>query len=129
MKTGKKLSAFLTAVLLLCVFSVSAVAQPTPRWENVNTAYVDLSISGTSAKCNTNIRGKTGTTSIEGEMTLESDDGTFSKTWSFSTSGTSINTTKSATVKKGMDYTLYVTATVECDGVSEDISLSEYATA
>ena len=125
----KRIIALAVALMLLCISSVSAFAQPMPRWVNANRAEATISITGTSARCITRIAGNPGTTSIEGDMVLEDENGNIVKSWTFSSSGTSINMTKTATVKKGVSYTLYVDAVVECNGVSESIYTSDSATA
>lgn len=125
----KGLIALMTALLLFCIASISAFAQPQPRFTDTDSVTVRLSISGTTASCNVKIVGKAGTTLIEADMELQDENGNTVKSWSSSAESRTLNVTKTATVEKGQTYTLYIDATVYRNGGSESISVSKDATA
>jgi hypothetical protein len=95
-----------------------------PLWQNVSTATVTLTISGTTAHCSTTIIGLTGTTRISATMRLERTDGTTVRTWSQTVNGSRLTMIESNAITANGSYRLRVDATVVRNGVSESISIS-----
>jgi len=112
-------------VSILC-FSISASAATAiqPFAINTHTYTITLTFSGDTAYCSVNIYGATGTTSIDNcTVTLKENGGSFTKNWTnLSAAGNSLYFSNSASpVSKGKTYTLSFSATVHCNGKSENI--------
>lgn len=126
----KKVKAFSLAVLLILSLSVSALAA-TPRWVTTNSCDISLGFSGSTAECNVDISGKSGTNKIVVKTTLERYNGsgyTTVKTWeqtvytsNYTLGGTSGNCVRGS-------YRLRVEATVYNANGKSDV-ISEYSTA
>lgn len=103
-------------------FAVSVSA----RYSDTNTITLSLSYSSEKgATCYGKIIGKSGTTSITNcNFTLTDSDGNEVKSWSnLSATGATLTFSKSASgVTKGETYTLSVSATVNRNGSSENVS-------
>ncbi len=111
---------------MLGMMSVTAFAdQIQPCYSDTNPTKLSLSFSSGKATCSVMITGKSGTTSITNcTMTLTDDNGTVIASWSnLSSSGDSLSSIKKASgVTKGKTYTLSVTATINRNGSSENVS-------
>jgi|GEM_PF-1197365 len=98
-----------------------------PFWQNVNSATVRLSFSGTTAHCSSTIVGLSGTSSISATMKLQRVNGntvTTVSTWNHSVNGNRLVISESATINTSNTYRLVVDATVVRNGVSESITIT-----
>ena len=118
------LAMVLILALTLPVFAAGG-GTASPQYDNVNSAKVNLSISGTTATCNASVYGKTGA-SIDADIYLDLVYGgttTRIASWHETTSLTLLFL-DTATVAPGFTYRLTLDATVTRNGVSEPIYLT-----
>lgn len=113
----------LTVLCIMFCLSISVSAEP--RYSDNSTITLGLSYSLSGASCYARIKGSTGTTSISNcTVTLTDSKGSVVKSWTnLSATGTTLTFSKTASgVTKGESYTLSVTATVNRNGSSENVS-------
>lgn len=98
-----------------------------PQWTNVNNIDLYLDFEGGEANCSGLIRALSGTTKISATFKLErrtSSGWTHVKSWSKSSSTSSLSFYETYAVSSGHTYRLSVTADVTRNGVKETVSTS-----
>lgn len=98
-----------------------------PQWDNVNDITLDMYYENGAANCSGKIRALSGTTNISAVFTLErktSSGWMFEKSWSKSSSSSSLTFYDTYNVPKGYTYRLSVTADVSRNGLTETVTSS-----
>lgn len=101
-----------------------------PQWVNVNDINLNFYIENGEANCSGKIRALSGTTNIAATFKLERktpSEWVLEKTWSRSSSTTTLSFFETFSVLTGHKYRLSVTAKVTRNGVIEDINESVYS--
>lgn len=115
MKVAKTLTGLLFSVVLLCMFAFQILAkQPIqPRWQDTVSVSVVLSFRGNTAYCTATVQGTSNVSKMEGTMRLKDSEGNTLKTWSISSNGPDLFTSKTYSgVQAGKEYTLSVSVDV-----------------
>ena len=111
----KKRIVSLTLALAL-IFSLSVTAFAAPRWDNIDDCNVALLFSGSTAKCNVIITGKSGTSMMRVTVYLQKVNAngghTNVETWYEEVKGEKFRLNESVTGCASGEYRLYVNAMV-----------------
>lgn len=127
----KKIKIMLCVIFAVCMTAVhtaAIVTDPiTPLWDNVNSASCNITFSGTTGTVSCSVRGKSGTTKIEGSLILYKN-GTKIDEWEISTTNASVSILDSFTGKSGSKYTLELDVDVTRNGTEENVTASSSKT-
>lgn len=120
----KKIIAVCVILSMLCCMCLPASAAVpdliTPYWENASTVRVSLDFDGSTGSVYCKVMGKSGTTNIEGTLTLY-EDGVESESWDMTTASSYKIVSDTVTGVKGSTYKLVLDIKVKTNGVWEDI--------
>ncbi|MDE6851745.1 MAG: hypothetical protein K2J67_04560 [Lachnospiraceae bacterium] len=128
-----KFKYFISIILSLAVVVGTAmiVSAVEPRYSDTHSVTVRLMFDGTTAVCEAEVEGATGTTSItNGHLTLKDSRGNVVGDWSNKKSyTTSLSISESVSgLTKGETYTLSFSANVNRNGKAEPVSGSKTMT-
>ena len=123
----KRILGFISLVLVavcLCGSVSAAVIEPVrPLWDNVNAVYCNITFSGTNGRVICDIAAISGTTSIEGTLTLY-EDGDEIDSWDIDVNTSYVNIVETFTGTRGSTYRLVLEAEVLANGYTEPLNYS-----
>lgn len=123
----KRILGFISLVLVavcLCGSVSAAVIEPvSPLWDNVNAVYCNITFSGTNGRVFCDIAAVSGTTSIEGTLTLY-EDGEEIDSWDIDVNTSYVNIVETFTGTKGSSYELVLETEVIANGHVESLDHS-----
>ena len=127
----KKRIVSLTLALTL-IFSLSVSASAAVRWDQTDAIYLGLVFSGTTAKCNASIIGKSGTSMMRVTVYLQKEkaNGSYSnvETWYEEVHGSVFDLDQSVSNCESGNYRLYISARVyDSKGNSEGVTGETFA--
>lgn len=123
----KRILGFISLVLIavcLCGSVSAAVIEPvSPLWDNVNAVYCNITFNGTNGRVFCDIAAVSGTTSIEGTLTLY-EDGDEIDSWDIDVNTSYVNIVETFTGTRGSTYELVLDVEVIADGLAETLERS-----
>lgn len=123
----KRILGFVSLVLVaicLCGSVSAAVIEPVrPLWDNVDAVYCNITFSGTNGRVICDIEAVSGTTSIEGTLTLY-EDGEEIDSWDIDVNTSYVNIVETFTGTRGSTYELVLDVEVMADGLAETLERS-----
>lgn len=117
------MSLVLVAVCLCGSVSAAVIDSVRPLWDNVNAVYCNITFSGINGKAICDIAAVSGTTSIEGILTLY-EDGEEIDSWNIDVNTSYVNIVETFTGTKGSTYELILDVDVVTDGITEPINVT-----
>lgn len=128
MRKGLKILCVLLAAGFMSTHVSAAVSESmVPYWETTSSVNCSITFSGTTGVVNCMVRGKSGTTKIEGDLVLY-EDGVEIYTWPISTNTSSVSILDSFTGESGISYTLELDVEVTRNGIVESIETNSTKT-
>ena len=110
--------------ICLCGSVSAAVIEPVrPLWDNVDAVYCNITFSGTNGRVICDIEAVSGTTSIEGTLTLY-EDGDEIDSWDIDVNTSYVNIVETFTGTRGSTYELVLDVEVMVDGLAETLERS-----
>lgn len=117
------ISLVLVAVCLCGSVSAAVIETVRPLWDNVNAVYCNITFSGTNGRVFCDIAAVSGTTSIEGTLTLY-EDGEEIDSWDIDVNTSYVNIVETFTGTRGSTYELVLDVEVMADGLAETLERS-----
>ena len=123
----KNILRLVSMIFVICCLFVSvsaAVVEPvTPLWDNTDMLYCNISFSGIRGTVMCDISAISGTTSIEGTLTLYEDNVEI-ESWEIDVNTSYVTVIESFTGIKGSTYRLVLDAEVVANGITEPLDYS-----
>lgn len=108
----------------VCISVSAAIVKPImPLWDNTDMVYCNITFNGTNGRVICDIEAVSGTTSIEGTLTLY-EDGDEIDSWDIDVNTSYVNIVETFTGTRGSTYELVLDVEVMANGVAEALEHS-----
>lgn len=124
---SKVIVRIITMILVIncvCISVSAAIVKPImPLWDNTDMVYCNITFNGTNGRVICDITAVSGTTSIEGTLTLY-EDGEEIDSWDIDVNTSYVNIVETFTGTRGSTYELVLDVEVMANGVAEALEHS-----